>query len=227
MMTLYEKDIDFEARRLKVMSKPKETKSVEFLAINPHGLTPTLVDTDSSIIAESLAILHYLEDYYPNTLPLLPIAKAEHIKVLQLIQESQNLVDIYEPLEEVVFKTPEHQQSTHKDSIIKTLEMIDQELTFWEMYLRKTTFIACDKFTLADCAFYSVIAYMIHRGLNIDKFPALKNYVNIIKTKPAAIKSHPTGWREKNGKLNVFTLVSNIVVNCDKKVYDLTKRRLC
>ncbi len=78
-------------------------------------------------------------------------------------------MDIYEPLEEVVFKTPEHQQSSHKDSIIKTLEMIDQELTFCEMYLRKTTFIACDKFTLADCAFYPVITYMIHRELNIDK----------------------------------------------------------
>ncbi len=86
-MTLYEKDINFKARRLKAMSKPKETKSAEFLAINPRGLTPTLVDTDGSIIAESLAILHYLEDYYPNTLPLLPIAKAEHVKVLKLIQE--------------------------------------------------------------------------------------------------------------------------------------------
>jgi glutathione S-transferase len=217
MMALYEKDIDFEARRLKVMSKPKETKSAEFLAINPRGLTPTLVDTDGSIIAESLAILHYLEDYYPNTLSLLPIAKAEHIKVLQLIQESQNLVDIYEPLEEVVFKTPEHEQLFYKDSIIQILQMIDEELGFWEMYLRKTMFIACDKFTLADCAFYPVIAYLIHRGLNIDEFPALTNYINIIKTKSAAIKSYPRGWKEKGGKLNVFTIVKNIVANCDKK----------
>jgi glutathione S-transferase/nicotinamidase-related amidase len=214
MIALYEKNIDFEAKRLKVMSKPKETKSAEFLAINPRGLTPTLIDTDGSVIAESLAILHYLEHYYPHTLSLLPIEKAEHIRVLQLIQESQNLVDIYEPLEEVVFKTPKHERSSHKDSIIKTLEMIDQELAFWEMYLTKTKFIACDTFTLADCAFYPVMAYLIHRGLNIDKFPALKNYVNIIKTKPAAINAHPKGWGEKGGKLNVFNVVKNIVANC-------------
>jgi glutathione S-transferase len=215
MMALYEKGIDFEGKRLKVMSKPKETKSPEFLAINPRGLTPTLVDKDGSIIAESLAILHYLEDYYPNTLPLVPIEKAEHIRVLQLIQESENLGNIYEPLEEVVFKTPKHEQSSHKDSIVKTLEMIDRELAFWEMYLTKTTFVACDKFTLADCAFYPVLAYLIHRGLDIAKFPALKNYVNMIKTKSAAINAHPIGWAEKGGKLNVFRKVRNIVANCN------------
>jgi glutathione S-transferase len=217
MMALYEKNIDFEPKRLKVMSRPKETKSPEFLAINPRGLTPTLVDTDGSIIAESLAILHYLEEYYPNTLPLIPIEKTERIKVLQRIQESQNLVDIYEPLEEVVFKTPKDEQTSHKDSIIKTLQLIDQELAFWEMYLTKTTFIACDIFTLADCAFYPVIAYLIHRGLNIDKFPALKNYVSFIKTKPAAINSHPSGWTEKGGKFNVFRVVRYIVANCNKE----------
>jgi nicotinamidase-related amidase/glutathione S-transferase len=217
MMALYEKGIDFEAKRLKVMSRPKETKSPEFLAINPRGLTPTLVDTDDSVIAESLAILHYLETYYPNKLPLIPIEKVEHIKVLQRIQESQNLVDIYEPLEEVVFKTPKDEQSSHKDSIIKTLQLIDQELAFWEMYLTKTTFIACNIFTLADCAFYPVVAYLIHRGLNIDQFPALKNYVNLIKRKAAAIKSHPSGWTEKGGKVNVFRVVRNIVANCNNE----------
>jgi len=127
---------------------------------------------------EQMAILDlvhgYIEDYYSIILPLLPIEKAEHIRLSQLIQESQNLVDIYEPRDEFLFKTPKHGQLFHKDFIVKTLEMINQELAFWEMYLTKTTFIVCDKFTLADCAFYPVIADLIHRGLNIDKFPAVE-----------------------------------------------------
>jgi glutathione S-transferase len=94
--------------------------------------------------------------------------------------------------------------------------MIDQELVFWEMYLTKTTFIACDKFTLADCAFYPVIAYLIYRGLNIDKFPALENYVSMLKTKPASINAHPRGWEDKVGKRNVFNMARNIVANCNK-----------
>ncbi|UJR36921.1 hypothetical protein I4U23_029633 [Adineta vaga] len=217
MMALYEKNIDFESKRLKVMSNPKETKSAEFLAINPRGLTPTFVDKDGSIIAESLAILHYLEEYYPKTPSLLPIDKKQHIQVLQRIQESQNLVDIYEPLEDIVFKTPKHEQSLRKDSIMKTLDMIDQELAFWEMYLTKSIFIACDQFTLADCAFYPVMAYLIHRGLNIDKFSRLKNYVEMIKMKPAAINSHPDGWKEKGGRINIFKVVRNIIDNCNEE----------
>ena len=210
MMALYEKGIDFEAKRLKVMSTPKETKSLEFLAINPRGLTPTLVDVDGSIIAESLAILHYLEKYYPDTPSLIPVKKAEHIRVLQLIQESQNLVDIYEPLEEVIFKTAEDEWTSHKDTIVKTLQSIDQELAFWEIYLTKTSFVACNQFTLADCAFYPVIAYLIHRGLVIDAFPALKKYVDRIKTKSSAINAHPQGWKESGGKVNIFQVVRNI-----------------
>ena len=216
MMALYEKNIDFEGKRLKVMSRPKETKSPKFLAINPRGLTPTLVDTDGSIIAESLAILHYIEKYYPNTLPLVPVEKAEHIRVLQLIQESQNLVDIYEPLEEIIFKTPEHEQLSHRDSILKTLKMINDELAFWEMYLTKTAFVACNTFTLADCAFYPVVAYLIHRGLTIDKYPALKKYINAVRERPSAMNSHPEGWKERGGKMNIFKMVNNIVVKHDK-----------
>lgn len=211
MMALYEKNIDFEKRRLKVMSRPKETKSPEFLKINPRGLTPTFVDTDGSIIAESLAILHYLERYYPDTPGLLPTDKSEHIRVLQLIQESQNLVDIYEPLEDIVFKTPENEQISHKDTITKTLRLIHEELQFWETYLTRTSFIACNQFTLADCAFYPVVAYLIHRGLIINQYTALKNYVSMIKRKPSAINSHPAGWKEKGGKVNVFKKVNEIL----------------
>lgn len=102
MMALYErKIIEFEGRRLKGMSK--ETKSPELIAINHRGLTPTLIDADGSIISESLAILHYLENYYRAPL-LMPTEKAEHIAVMRLIQEAQNLVNIYEPLEYIGFR---------------------------------------------------------------------------------------------------------------------------
>jgi glutathione S-transferase/nicotinamidase-related amidase len=213
MLALYEKGIDFEAKRLKVMCIPKETQSPEFLAINPRGLAPTLVDTDGSVIGESLAILHYLEKYYPNTLSLIPTGKAEHIRVFQLIQESQNLFDIYEPLEEIVYKTSQHQRSSHKDTIVKILARIDQELTFWEKYLTKTVFVACNQFTLADCAFYPIIRYLIHRGLDIDSFPALKSYVSKNETRPAAIQAHPTGWKENGGARNVFKVVKQCLTN--------------
>ncbi len=79
-------------------------------------------------------------------------------------------MDIYEPLEEFLFKTQNDEQSSDKESTVKTPGMINQELAFREMHSTKTTLITCDKFTLAECAFYPVIGYLIHRGLNMDKF---------------------------------------------------------
>ena len=43
-LALHEKGLSFEARRLRVMSTPKETRSPAFLAINPRGKAPTLVE---------------------------------------------------------------------------------------------------------------------------------------------------------------------------------------
>jgi glutathione S-transferase len=91
-----------------------------------NSLTLALVDGDGSIVTDFLAILYYLEDYYPTTLSLLPIEKAKHIYVLQRILESQNLLNIYESLKTMIFKASRLEQSFHKDFIVKTLDMIDQ-----------------------------------------------------------------------------------------------------
>uniref|UniRef100_A0A7E4W695 maleylacetoacetate isomerase n=1 Tax=Panagrellus redivivus TaxID=6233 RepID=A0A7E4W695_PANRE len=45
----------------------------EFLAINPRGLVPVLDFGNGTVIADSLAIIEYLEEKYPDTgVPLLP-----------------------------------------------------------------------------------------------------------------------------------------------------------
>jgi hypothetical protein len=52
------------AKRLRVMSKPKETRSAEFAQISSRCKTPMFVDSDGTVVIESLAILQYLEQYY-------------------------------------------------------------------------------------------------------------------------------------------------------------------
>jgi maleylacetoacetate isomerase len=57
-------------------------RSPEYLALNPQGLIPTLVD-GPHVIGQSLAILEYLEERWPEP-PLLPRAAAERARVRQL-----------------------------------------------------------------------------------------------------------------------------------------------
>ena len=47
-----------------------------FLALNPEGLVPAMVDDDGAVLTQSLAMLEYIEERHP-TPPLLPVAAAD------------------------------------------------------------------------------------------------------------------------------------------------------
>jgi maleylpyruvate isomerase len=56
-----------------------DQRSAEFLALNPQGLVPALIDGDS-VLSQSLAIIEYLEETHPQP-PLLPKTPAERARV--------------------------------------------------------------------------------------------------------------------------------------------------
>lgn len=60
----------------------KDQRAPEYMAVNPQGLVPTLVDDDTTI-GQSLAILEYLDERYPKP-PLLPSSAAGRARVRQL-----------------------------------------------------------------------------------------------------------------------------------------------
>jgi glutathione S-transferase len=151
MLCLSLKRIPYAAIRLRVMTNPKETRSVEFAAINPRCKTPTFVDVDGTVVIESLAILQYLEQYY---------SEKENLRLM-----------------------PEARNKTQSG----------------------------DEFGMADCAFYPILAYMIHRGLELVKrgFPGLQEYAQRCAYLRAAKEARPEGWEEP-GK--------SLFVKCEKLV---------
>lgn len=59
-------------------------RGVDYLALNPQGLVPTLIDGDVRL-SQSLAILEYLDEIHPQP-PLLPQDPAGRARVRQLAQ---------------------------------------------------------------------------------------------------------------------------------------------
>ena len=57
-----------------------EQRSEGYLHLNPQGLVPTLETDDGLVITQSLAIIDYLEEVYPEP-PLLPDTAAERARV--------------------------------------------------------------------------------------------------------------------------------------------------
>jgi glutathione S-transferase len=75
---LIEKGVDFEA----VLTPPSQEAA--FLAQSPMGKIPC-IETDKGYLAESSAILDYLEETYPEP-ALLPADPYERAKVRELVQ---------------------------------------------------------------------------------------------------------------------------------------------
>ena len=72
-------------------------------------------------------------------------------------------------------------------------------MAHWESYLSETDYVAGDVFSIADCEFYPVIAYLEHRGWGFDGFAALRRYADRVRRRKCAIDARPEGW-EGRGK---------------------------
>jgi glutathione S-transferase len=210
MLALSLKQLEYTTKRLHVMTVPKETRSDEFYAINPRGKTPTFIDVDGTVIIESMAILQYLETFYP-TPALTPLTenKVVHTLMLQRFHETENLHNIFEDIELLFLK--DWSRPDYKERIYDAYTNTIHELKFWESYLGKTKFVAGNDMSLADCAFYPNLAYLIHRGLDLKRegMLNLKRYVEEIAQMKCARDALPVNW-ESRGK-NLFSRVYEIV----------------
>ena len=78
-VTLSEKEVEFQMKVEKVWERREE-----FLAMNPTGEVPVLVEPDGEVLAQSDAISEYLEDVYPEP-PLIGTAPLFRAEVRRLV----------------------------------------------------------------------------------------------------------------------------------------------
>ncbi|RPA96604.1 hypothetical protein L873DRAFT_1693991 [Choiromyces venosus 120613-1] len=148
---LREKGIKFASHELKITETQNETRTPSFLTLSPHGRAPVLIDIDKekTTVCESLAIIQYLEMFYPSKedewlLPSLADERAAFALVLQRMQESEHLANI--------LKHPHDEDA------------VEREFAIWEEYLSKAGGqIAGSEISLADIAAYPVIDQFVKR----------------------------------------------------------------
>ena len=76
------KGLDYDLQPIHL--RRNEQRAAEFLERNPQGLVPAL-EHDGAVLAQSLAIIEYLEERFPEP-PLLPAAPADRAWVRALAQ---------------------------------------------------------------------------------------------------------------------------------------------
>jgi maleylacetoacetate isomerase len=80
------KNLDYEIRPVHLLKNGGEQFKDDYLALNPQGRVPVLVE-NNQILTQSSAIIEYLEEVYPDPplLPADPIARAYVRSLAQLI----------------------------------------------------------------------------------------------------------------------------------------------
>lgn len=156
----------------------KETKTFEFLAINPVGQVPVL-QVDDKILLESNAIMDYLamgSKFIPND-------KFDYAQMLQWQFYEQALlrpnaggirwIKQFEP-------NPEPRQQEYQDKLLLAIKQFE----FLDSYFSQHDYLVGQSVTLADITLFAYAHVADEGGIDFDKYPHVVNWLNRIKSLP-------------------------------------------
>jgi glutathione S-transferase len=196
-LVLEHKAIPYTTKRLSF--DKDETQTPEFLAINPRGKVPAIVD-DGFALYESNAICEYLEEKYPQN-PLLPKDAKGRALVRRLIGEADD--SLYKAgsdlMNKVLYTAPAERDPA---AIGAAKAKLRDELAYWRDYLKGDYFAGA--LSLADFAIYCYLRIGLRveervpeQGLKRDEAPPnLAAWMKRIEALPYFERTIPPHWKE-------------------------------
>lgn len=166
-------------RRIELDTDRGETRTPDFLAINPNGRIPTLVLEDGRPLAESNAILCYLAE----GTPLLPDEPYERAQVLQWLFFEQYSHEPYVAVARFILRhLPEdHPRHAQLDELRARGE---QALAVMEGHLAERAFFVAERYTVADIALYAYSHVAADGGYDLAGYPALRGWLGRVAAQP-------------------------------------------
>ncbi|MXW22613.1 MAG: glutathione S-transferase family protein [Candidatus Dadabacteria bacterium] len=159
-----------------------ETRTPEFLAINPNGKIPTLVLEDGSVLSESNAILfHFAEgtDYLPS----------EAFKRAQVLQWLFWEQYSHEPNIATSRFLLQHRELT--GDVLAALEAKkapgEAALALMEKHLASHIFLVAETFSIADIALYAYTHVAEEGGFALDEYPAIRAWIKRVENVPGFV----------------------------------------
>jgi glutathione S-transferase len=196
-LTLEHKGIAYTPKRLSF--DKDETRTPEFLKINPRGKVPAIVD-DGFALSESNAICEYLEDKYPQN-PLLPKDAKGRALARRLIGEADD--SLYEAgsslMSKVLYTAPAERDAK---AIGEAKAKLHAELAFWRDNLKGDFFAGA--ISLADFAIYPYMRIGLRveerapgQGFKREELPTnVGAWMKRIEVLPYFERTIPPHWKE-------------------------------
>lgn len=162
-----------------------EQKSPSYLAINPHGVVPTLV-VDGTPLFESVAILQWLGDRYGVERGLWPAAGTPQ-RLAALSWTSWAYVSYGALLNVLNFAgSPQvDAQLHHAPLAADALARIDAALGRLDAQLADSPWLLGDAFSLADLVVASVVAYSTYCGVQTRGHAHVQRWLEAFQAREA------------------------------------------
>jgi glutathione S-transferase len=165
-------------------SRGGETRTQEFLAINPNGHVPTLVD-DELVIWESMAINLYLARKHGG--PLAPSTLAEEAAALQwsfwVMTEVEGHLLTHGMHTSFLPQAERNSKlaAEARDKVSSALRVLDAPLT-------RRPYLAGERFTVADLNVAAVLSWTRLMGIDVSSHSHVKRWLDACLARPAARK---------------------------------------
>jgi GST-like protein len=161
-----------------------EQKEEWFLAINPNGRIPAIIDHGNGDFAvfESGAILIYLAEKTGKLLPAEPRARSRVLQWLMFqmggvgpMMGQANVFFRYAP-EKIPYAIDRYQRESRR-----LFEVMERQL-------KSSTYIAGEEYSIADIALHSWVAGHEWSGVSVDGLPGLRRWLDLVGSRPAVQK---------------------------------------
>lgn len=159
-----------------------ETRTPEFLAINPNGKVPTLQIGASQYLSESNAILCYLAD----GTPLWSIEKFKKAKTLQWLFFEQYSHEPYIAVARFINKFLPSDHPRRAD-LPHLQERGYQALQIMEQHLSNFTFFVENNYSIADIALYAYTHVAEDGGFDLATFTAIQAWMQRVQLEPGYV----------------------------------------
>ncbi|MFK7730324.1 MAG: glutathione S-transferase family protein [Pseudomonadales bacterium] len=193
-MFLMEKGVELESTEIDIIAG--ENRQADFLAKNPTGQTPALQLDSGEFITEITAICEYLEEVHPSP-PLIGETAEQRAETRMWVRRMD--LNIFEPLLNgfrfseglPLFGSRVHCIPQAADDLKATAQ---EHLAWIDTVLADRTYVAGERFTLADIMLYVMVEFGFRQGQGFDhdKMPNLAAWEQRMLERPTTVAAaHP------------------------------------
>ncbi len=166
----------------KAADAPMHTASPAYLAINPQGQVPALID-DGLILTESLSITLYIARKYGGALG--PADDAETALMEQWALFAATAIET--PAVEILYMIADGADKTAEGqaAISINAEKLRRPLNRLQGHLSGRNWMVGDRFTVADLNTAECLRYAQSHPTLLDEFPKVKAWLEVCQARPA------------------------------------------